>query len=182
MTLPILISEEFLTQSDFQRVLFEVSTLAFTPVDGHSEAQLINPGAWARRLDGFVKRYAKDSLSADADEISTVLATHHAKGQSCAEHVDQYEREGAGSTLHRSVIAVLMVSPAAKGGNLVISNPSKTTTLQLPLKSNELVLFPADCWHSVLEVTEGTRRSVVRWYAQSSGDRFRSEPLPPPTS
>lgn len=174
----ILTAHPFLPDAEFTALKTEVAALSFTPRGSQptdsSEAWLNSPGAWADRMDDLAETYARTHLAAEADEKTAVLATHYTVGKLSAEHVDQYVR-GGNNTMHRTVSAILVIEAAEEGGEITVKNPAKTTTFTLPLRENELLLFPADCWHQVLAVVKGQRRSVVRWYADASGKQFSSE-------
>ncbi|MCY4671279.1 MAG: 2OG-Fe(II) oxygenase [Rhodococcus sp.] len=178
MTPRIMTSAPFLPEAEFTVLKGQVAALSHTPrgaaATDAEEAWLGSPGAWAARMDALALAYGASHLGAKADEVSSILSTRYVVGKSSPEHTDQYVRSGS-STMHRTVSAILVIEAAEEGGEVVVRNPGKTMTFELPLRENELLLFPADCWHEILPVVKGLRRSIVRWYADSTGAPFSSE-------
>lgn len=178
MTPRIATFHPFLSESEFSELKAEIAAAAFAPRGADptdaGEAWLHDPGQWAKSMDAAAASYAETCFGRKADEKTSVLCTRYETGQFCPEHTDHYIRNGS-SVMHRTASAILCAHPADAGGELVISNPAKTSTFEIFLQENQLVLFPADCWHQVLPVIKGQRRAIVRWYADSNGKRFRSE-------
>lgn len=174
----ILRSKPFLSDVDFAALKREYASLTFSPRGSagtdSSEAWLSPGGSWALEIDRLAVQYAASYLDgALADEKTNVLCTDYMVGQSCPEHTDQYVR-GDLDTRHRTVSAILMIEAPTVGGEITVKDHGKSVTWTMELEENELLLFPADHWHSISTVTEGRRRSIVRWYAQSNGQHFRS--------
>ncbi len=126
-------------------------------------------------LDALARNYAREVLNACADTPSPAVCNCYFAGQACLWHVDQYAGRGVPDTLDRTVSASLIVERAAAGGDMVFQDPGrKRRPVRIDPPPGSLVLFPADWWHRVAPATAGIRRSLVRWWAQSNGERFSS--------
>ncbi len=116
-----------------------------------------------------------EQLGCHADEETNVLATHYAVDQYSPEHQDQLI---AGKTLDKSrtISVIYLIQRAKEGGEVTLQDPGRLQPkVTVDLKPNEMLVFPADYWHSVLPVKKGIRRSIVRWYHDSSpGASFSS--------
>ena len=173
----ILTSHPFLTKAQFAALKRAALGLSYSPrgdaPTDAGEAWLASRGKWATALDTLAATYAETHLAAKADQPSPVLCTHYTENQFSPEHVDQYIR-GESNTMNRTVSAILVIEAPGEGGEVTVSDPLRDTSFILALRENELLLFPADCWHEILPVIEGERRSLVRWYADASGRHFSS--------
>lgn len=128
-----------------------------------------------QRLDALAAEYAAEVLGAQALPASRLLLTEYHQFHWCDMHQDQYDREGAGSTLNRTVSASLIVKQAYVGGDMLFQRPDrKGYTIAKTLKAGDVVLFPADWWHEVTPINTGRRRSIVRWYNDPDLETFSS--------
>ena len=178
----LLRARPFLSDTDLAALKAEIAGLTFTPrgsaVTDSSEAWLSPAGSWVDRIDEVVAGYAASHLDGVlTDEKTNVLCTDYVVGKSCPEHTDQYVR-GSADTRHRTVSAILVVEAPTKGGEITIKDHDRTVTWPMELQENELLLFPADHWHSVATVTEGASsfdRALVRAIDQGSFPVIREE-------
>ena len=128
------------------------------------------------KLNALAAEYARDHLNAVADEPTAILVTRYDVGHECIDHIDQYfDRPGSPDTGHRTVSVSVMVELAGDGGEMVFQDYLRQDP---PIVTNvppgHAVFFPADWWHQVKPVEAGIRRSLIQWYADSSGTRFSS--------
>lgn len=138
----------------------------------------ILPDGLLDKMNKHAATYARDVLDADADAASAVIHNVYWTGHSCPDHVDQYSRRNTGSTMNRTVSASLIVECAGRGGEMVMQDPDRRRdAVVVNPDAGTLILFPADWWHQVRPVRSGIRRSLVRWWAQSSGGTFSSRSL-----
>ena len=140
------------------------------------EAWYPEPNNLGAKLGALAAQYARDYLNAVADEPTAILATRYEEGHECIDHIDQYfDRPGARDTGHRTVSVSVIVDQADAGGELVVQDPFRDEPeVVTGVPPGYAVFFPADWWHKVLPIETGIRRSVIQWYADASGKRFRS--------
>jgi len=137
-------------------------------------AWLSSSPSWASDLDAHAACFAR-MFSVKADRPTAINATSYGAGAESPEHQDQLV---AGRTWERdrTVTAILMLEPADSGGEMRLQDPKRAGPRHtVDLRRNDLLLFPADFWHEVLPVRAGVRRTLIRWYRDSTGAAFYSD-------
>ncbi len=128
-------------------------------------------------LNSLAEEYARRHLGVRADVPDSIMCTCYTNPMACIDHIDQYfGREGHTDTGDRTVSVSVLVDRADDGGEMIFQDyERKKDPIVTNFPPGTAVFFPADWWHRVAAVQSGVRRSVVRWYSDSSGARFQSE-------
>lgn len=140
----------------------------------------LNVEGWLEELFDEMQQeasdYAETVLGTVAVNPSQPYLTKYKKGNFDVKHIDQYENRGNHpDTINRTVSGSLILRKADEGGAMVFQDYHRTIK---PVVANpepgNLILFPADWWHEVAMITKGTRNSLVTWWQNDTGERFRS--------
>ena len=122
-------------------------------------------------LNAQAEVYAEEVLKARADLQSPMIVNEYMPGHLCPNHIDQYD-EGS---MNRTASCSLIVDKAEAGGEMVLQDPGKTETYTVNPKSGTVIFFPADWWHRVAPIKRGMRRSLIRWWSDSTIKSFSSK-------
>ena len=134
------------------------------------------PNEIGEKLNRLAAEYAADILNAVADEPTAILCTRYEPGMSCEDHIDQYfGRRDTPDTGHRTASVSVIIDAADVGGEMVFQDyERRSPPIVTGVPPGHAVFFPADWWHLIRPIEAGVRRSIIQWWADSSGGRFHS--------
>lgn len=129
-------------------------------------------------LQKHATNYAATYLRTVALDRSPLYITKYEPGMYDPEHIDQYEnREGTPDAIDRTVSCSVILQRADEGGEFFFQDYEREQPIRiLNPDVGGCIFFPGDWWHAVFPVERGIRRSLIYWWGDTTGERFRSKP------
>ena len=94
-----------------------------------------------------------------SDKLNQIDLLQYKPGNKYDIHTDHF------TTVARHLSIIINLNEKYKGGDLIFTNQKEEELKRIKLKTGSVVLFPSNFMypHSIEEITEGTRYSIVAW-------------------